>query len=68
MFHKSDKLRKNITVVAVHVDDCTIAASSTCLIDDFKAGLHTHVEVTVTHWPCEARMLMGYEAWWLLSL
>ncbi len=53
VFHKSDKLRKNITVIAVHVDNCMITASSMRLIDDFKAGLCTHVEVTdlrELHW------------------
>src|SRR5258708_22977530 len=40
-------------VIAVHVDDCTIAASSTRLVEDFKAGLRRHVEVTdlgALHW------------------
>ena len=53
VFHKSDKLKKNITVVAVHVDDCTIAASTTRLVDEFKAGLRKYVEVTdlgQLHW------------------
>src|SRR5260370_25048111 len=39
IFHKSDKCKKELTVVAVHIDDCMIAASSTCLIQDFKARL-----------------------------
>src|SRR5216684_3482135 len=53
IFHKSDKCKKELTVVAVHVDDCMIAASSTHLVEDFKAGLHRHIEVTdlgVLHW------------------
>jgi transposase InsO family protein len=53
VFYKSDKDRTKITIVAVHVDDCTIAASSLRLIDDFKAGLRKHVEVTdlgELHW------------------
>jgi Reverse transcriptase (RNA-dependent DNA polymerase) len=53
VFHKSSKDKKEITVVAVHVDDCTIAASSLRLIEDFKAGLRKHVEVTdlgELHW------------------
>jgi reverse transcriptase-like protein len=53
VFHKSDKRKKELTIVAVHVDDCTIAASSACLVDDFKAGLHRHIEVTdlgALHW------------------
>jgi reverse transcriptase-like protein len=37
----------------VHVDNCTIAASSACLVKDFKAGLRRHIEVTnlgALHW------------------
>src|SRR5713226_7969151 len=53
VFHKSDKHKKDLTVIAVHVDDCTIAASSACLVEDFKAGLCRHIEVTdlgALHW------------------
>jgi reverse transcriptase-like protein len=53
IFHKSDKCKKELTIVMVHVDNCTIAASSVHLIKDFKAGLHRHVEVTdlgALHW------------------
>src|SRR5713226_1267836 len=53
VFHKSDKHKKELTVVAVHVDDCTIATSSTRLVEDFKASLRRHVEVTdlgALHW------------------
>ena len=53
MFHKSDKDKNEVTVVAVHVDDCTIAASNLRLIEEFKAGLRKHVEVTdlgELHW------------------
>src|SRR5260370_14958938 len=53
IFHKSDKRKKELIVVAVYVDDCTIAASSTRLVEDFKAGLRRHVEVTdlgALHW------------------
>src|SRR5258707_633489 len=46
VFHKSDKHKKELMVVTVHVNDCTITASSTCLVEDFKAGLCRHVEVT----------------------
>jgi hypothetical protein len=37
----------------MHVDDCTIAASTTRLIEELKAGLNSHVEVTdlgELHW------------------
>jgi hypothetical protein len=53
IFHKSDKCKKELTVIAVHVNDCTIAASSTCLVNDFKASQCRHVEVTdlgALHW------------------
>src|SRR5712692_2931601 len=53
IFHKSDKHKKELMVIAVHVNDCMIAASSTRLIEDFRAGLCRHVEVTdlgALHW------------------
>jgi len=53
VFYKLDKAKNEITVVAVHVDDCTIAASNLTLIEEFKAGLRQHVEVTdlgELHW------------------
>jgi hypothetical protein len=39
--------------VAVHIDDCTIAASTARLVEDLKAGLMRHIEVTdlgKLHW------------------
>jgi hypothetical protein len=53
VFHKKNKDKNEVVVVAVHVDDCTIAASNLRLIDEFKAGLRKHVEVTdlgELHW------------------
>jgi hypothetical protein len=53
VFHKVNKAKNEVTVVAVHVDDCTIAASTPRLVEDFKAGLREHVEVTdlgELHW------------------
>jgi Reverse transcriptase (RNA-dependent DNA polymerase) len=53
VFHKSGKRKNEVTAIAVHIDDCTIAASSTQLVDDLKAGLCKHVEVTdlgELHW------------------
>ena len=44
---------KAIIVVLVHVDDCTIAATSITLITDFKARISEHVEITdlgELHW------------------
>jgi hypothetical protein len=42
-----------LTVLVIHVDDCTIAASSLKLVDDFKQGIRQHVEITdlgPIHW------------------
>ena len=53
VYYKSATASGGIIVVAVHVDDCTIAASEPRLVDDFKAGLSKHVEVTdlgELHW------------------
>ena len=53
VFYKSDKDKKEHTIVAVHVDDCTIAASNARLVEQLKAGLREHVEVTdlgELHW------------------
>jgi reverse transcriptase-like protein len=48
----------------VHVDDCTIAASSVHLIEDFKAGLHRHIEVTdlgALHWMLGIKIRCDWE-------
>jgi transposase InsO family protein len=53
VFFKSDKKAGEITVVAVHVDDCTIAASNARALDALKDGMRQHVEVTdlgELHW------------------
>ena len=53
VFYKQNKSKNKVTVVAVHIDNCTITASNLCLIKDFKAGLCKHVEVTdlgELHW------------------
>src|SRR5713226_10774610 len=47
------RLCDQLTIVAVHVDDCTIAASSKALIDKFKSNLKKCIEVTdlgELHW------------------
>ena len=44
---------KSVTIVLVHVDDCTITASSMNLINDFKLRIAQHVEITdlgELHW------------------
>ena len=48
VFHKSDKNKNEVTVIAVHVDNCTIAASNLRLIEEFKAGLKKHVESPIS--------------------
>jgi reverse transcriptase-like protein len=53
VFHKLDKCKKELTIIMVHVDNCTIAASSAHLVKDFKASLRRHIEVTdlgALHW------------------
>src|SRR5258705_12410060 len=43
----------DLTIVVVHVDDCTIAATTTALVIEFKTALRKHVEVTdlgELHW------------------
>jgi Reverse transcriptase (RNA-dependent DNA polymerase) len=43
----------NITIILVHVDNCTIAASTITLILDFKRKISKHVEITdlsELHW------------------
>ena len=46
VFYKSDKDKKKHTIVAVHVNDCTITASNMYLVEQFKAGLYEHIKVT----------------------
>ena len=53
VFFKHCKAPRVFIVIAVHVDDCTIAASSVAAVDAFKTGLRKHVEVTdlgELHW------------------
>jgi hypothetical protein len=53
VFFKADPDMCMITVVAVHVGDCTIATSSLECIADLKTGLVKHIEVTdlgTLHW------------------
>src|SRR5260370_12306389 len=53
VFHKSDKHKKELTVIAVHIDDCTITTTNAHLVKDFKSGLCRHIEVTdlaALHW------------------
>jgi hypothetical protein len=53
VFYKHTKTPHTLIVIAVHVDDCTIAASSTTAVEALKAGLRKHLEVTdlgELHW------------------
>jgi hypothetical protein len=53
VFYKIDVRKGEIIITAVHVDDCTIAATCLRLIEELKAGLRQHVEVTdlgELHW------------------
>ena len=53
VFYKRDKDQQMGIVIAVHVDDCTIASLSLAVIESFKSGLRQHVEVTdlgELHW------------------
>jgi hypothetical protein len=53
VFYKHSKSPWVFIVIAVHVDDCMIAANSTTAVDAFKAGLQKHIEVTnlgELHW------------------
>ena len=45
MFYKTDKNKKEVIVIAVYVDYCIISASNVWLIEEFKDGLHKHIEV-----------------------
>ena len=53
VFFKWDWHKRELTIVAVHVDDCTMTATTIQLIHDLKDGLRQHVEVTdlgELHW------------------
>ena len=46
-------MKDELSIVLVHVDDCTIAATTVALIDDFKSRIAKHVEITdlgELHW------------------
>ena len=53
VYHRSNTATGELVVIAVHVDDCTIAASNQQLVDTLKSGLSKYVEVTdlgELHW------------------
>jgi hypothetical protein len=53
IFFKVDTKVCKLTIVAIHVDDCTIATSNQCLIEALMASMCQHVEVmdlSELHW------------------
>ncbi len=46
IFYKHLPQVKQLIVIAVHIDNCTIAASTMCLVKELKAGLSRHIKVT----------------------
>jgi hypothetical protein len=45
IFYKQNKSKNKVTIVTVHMDNCTITASNIHLIEEFKASLREHVKV-----------------------
>jgi hypothetical protein len=65
VFYKLLPQAKQSIVVAMHVDDCTIAASTVCLVKDLKAGLSHHIKVTdlsELHWMLSIQIRRNHEA------
>jgi Reverse transcriptase (RNA-dependent DNA polymerase) len=65
IFFKVDARLGDLTITAVHVDDCTIAATCIHLIEELKAGLRQHVEVTdlgELHWMLGIEIKCDHEA------
>lgn len=53
VFYKKGPNQYVLLVIAVHVDDCTIAEQTCCIIIEFIKGLKKHLEVTdlgKLHW------------------
>ena len=60
IFYKADKDRKALTVIVVHVNDCTMTAGSDMLVHKLIDGLCQQLEVTdlgKLHW------MLGIEIW-----
>jgi Reverse transcriptase (RNA-dependent DNA polymerase) len=54
-----------LTITTVHVDDCTIAATCICLIEELKASLYQHVEIIdlrELHWMLSIEIKYDHEA------
>jgi hypothetical protein len=66
IFFKFYPHTKELTIIMVHVDDCTIAATSLHLVDDLKAGLHWQVKVMdlgALHWVLGIQVKHNCDAW-----
>jgi hypothetical protein len=53
IYFKVIKLKGELIIVVMHIDNCMIVTSTICLIEELKAGLYMHVEVTdlgELHW------------------
>ena len=65
VYHKLHAETGDLVVIAVHVDDCTIAASKQRLVDTLKSGLSKYVEVTdlgELHWMLGIEVKRVWEA------
>jgi len=53
VYYRVIVVKGELTVVVVHMDDCSIVATALCLIEKLKAGLREHFKVTdlgELHW------------------
>ena len=56
---------KTLIVIAMHINDCMIAASTCALINEFKAHLRDHVEImdlSELHWLLGIEILRDRQA------
>jgi hypothetical protein len=69
----------NLVIVLVHIDDCTIAATASALIIDFKRRISQHIEITdlgELHWllgieirhDCEHRSIYLFQHFYIDSI
>ena len=60
-----DVHKSKLIITAVHVNNCTIAATCLCLIEELKAGLCQHIEVMdlgELHWMLSIEIRHDHEA------
>jgi len=65
VFHKSDPCSSAQIVVAMYVDDCTIAADSMALVNAFRTNLSKHIKLTdlsQLHWMLSLEVKCDCEA------